>query len=262
MIVFMYGIEVWEPLRPLRRWALRRAKQLIAISRFTAHKAIRANGLPPRKIRILNNCLDPQLVTGIEASGGETSLSLLTVARLPAMGQYKGHDLVIKALPALLRRFPELTYRIVGDGEGRSLLENLAGQLGVTKAVRFYGVVPDEELRRHYTEASVFIMPSRQEGFGFVFLEAMALGTPAIGGNQDATPEVIVHDQTGLLVDPCSVEDIIRATTTLLENRELRDKMGQAAACHARQHFGFESFRHKLLDHLSGSLQQTITSKS
>lgn len=250
-VTFIYGIDVWEPLPPARRWALGRSAQIISISRFTARQAVQANGISMAKVRILHNCLDPGFEGPTSPRRANSALSLLTVARMSLAEQYKGHDYVIRAMPALLARFPHLVYHIVGDGDGRPALEALAAQVGVAHAVRFHGSVSEEALRRHYAEASLFIMPSRGEGFGFVFLEAMAHGVPAIGGNVDATPEVIADGETGYLVDPTSVEAIVAATSRLLAHEELRQRMGQAAMRHARQNFSFLQFQQRLLTYLS-----------
>jgi phosphatidylinositol alpha-1,6-mannosyltransferase len=247
---FAYGIEAWKPLPLLRRWTLRQADQIIAISRFTARQAIRANQISPQKVRILHNCLDPQFERLAQFEKTPSDLSMLTVARMSLHEQYKGHDYVIQAMPALLERFPGLTFRIVGDGDDRARLEDLAVREGVARAVRFHGIVSEEDLRRLYAETSLFIMPSRGEGFGFVFLEAMAQGTPAIGGNVDATPEVIADGETGYLVNPTSVEAIVAAAARLLGDEALRRRMGQAAMRRVEQEFSFPQFRQRLASYL------------
>lgn len=246
LCVFMYGVDVWEPLPPARRWALQQADQWIAISRFTAREAASANGLPLERIRILYNCLDPGLQPPTGFVRQESGLSLLTVARLLTNELYKGHDHVISALPPLLQRFPQLIYHIVGDGNGRPELEAQAARLGVAHAVRFHGFVDEAVMQRFYAESSVFIMPSRREGFGFVFIEAMAQGAPAIGGNMDATPEVIADGVTGYLVDPTSVDDIVDKTSRLLADADLRRTMGQAAIRHVQENFSYDTFRERL----------------
>lgn len=258
LCIFMYGVDIWSPLSPLRRWSLQQADQWIAISQFTAREAAKANGLPLEKIRILYNCVDPHLqlspypiTKAIDNPPQELPpLTLLTVGRLLASEQYKGHDQVIKAMPALLQRFPRLVYHIVGDGTGRAELEALAARAGVTQAVRFHGFVDEDEMKRHYAAASVFIMPSRQEGFGFVFIEAMAQGTPAIGGNMDATPEVIADGKTGYLVDPTCVSDIVEKTAALLADPHLRQQLGEAALRRTQENFGFASFQQQLFNYL------------
>lgn len=177
---------------------------------------------------------------------------MITVGRISASEEYKGHDYLIRAMPSLLTRFPDLVYRIVGDGDGRPALEALAEREGVAGAVRFHGVVSDERLDHLYAEAALFVMPSRGEGFGFVFLEAMARGLPVVAGNVDATPEVIQDGETGLLVNPTSVDEIVEAVSRILSSEDLRHDMGRSGQERVTREFGFERFRRQLLAALDG----------
>ncbi len=248
---FIYGIDVWRRLRMIRRLALRLSDLIIAISGFTAQKSEEVNGVDRRKIRILYNCISPDFVKEIVPKQVKTrTLSILTVARLTQAERYKGHDYVIRAVSLLKNRFPDLIYHIVGTGDWQPELETLAKELGVSNQVLFHGRVSEMELLEHYRSASIFVMPSRCEGFGFVFIEAMAHGLPVIGGNLDASPEVIVNGQTGFLVDPTSVESIVNAVTTLLETPGLHEVIGQAAVSHVKDKFGFNRFQETLLQYL------------
>jgi glycosyltransferase involved in cell wall biosynthesis len=250
-VTFVYGIDAWTPLSRLRRSALQRCDRILAISHFTAAQAVQANALVPARVRVLHNCLDPQLEIASPGTRRAGPPSLLTVARMSLAEQYKGHDVVIRAMPELLHRFPDLRYDIVGDGDARPGLETLAQQMGVAEAVRFHGLVSEAALRERYSQASLFIMPSRAEGFGFVFLEAMAHGLPAIGGSIDATPEVIVDGETGLLVDPTSVDAVVAAVGRLLQDDDLRLRMGEAAQRHVASRFSYQSFRRQLIEELA-----------
>ncbi len=249
-VVFIYGIDAWQRLSLIRRSSLVRADRVISISHLTAHRAVAANHICSNRIRIVPNGLDPQIKIPQLVSKMNSNLSMLTVARLEPSEQYKGHDYVIQAMPQLLERFPDLVYTIIGDGPLRPALEQFAARQGVVNAVRFLGFVSEQELQQQYARADLFIMPSRGEGFGFVFLEAMAYGVPAIGGNMDATPEVIVDGETGYLVNPTSVDAIVQAAARLLGDKELREQMGQAAARHVRKNFGFPLFKRRLLTYL------------
>lgn len=253
-VTFIYGIDAWTPLSPVRRRSLQRSTRILAISRYTAVQAVQAaqaNALDPSRLRVLHNCLDPQFELAPAQPRRNRPPSLLTVARISMAEQYKGHDVVIRAMPELLRRFPDLRYDIVGDGDARPGLESLAHQTGVANAVRFHGIVSETALKEHYAQASLFIMPSRAEGFGFVFLEAMAHGLPVIGGNMDATPEVIVDGETGLLIDPTSVAAVVAAVSRLLQDDDLRLRMGEAAQRHVASRFSYQRFRRQLIEELA-----------
>ena len=257
-VVLVHGVDAWEPLKPLRRWGFRKADMVISVSKFTAERAVQSNGLSAERVQVLHNCLDPALARPVPSAGGGSGLSLLTVARMTLAEQYKGHDYVIRALPELLRRFPKLVYSVVGDGDGRGKLEELAQEIGVAHAVRFHGNVPEAELPRHYADATLFIMPSRGEGFGLAFIEAMAHGKPAIGGNADASPEVIADGVTGYVVDPTSVGEIVEKVSRLLADEPLRRRMGQTAAQDVQKRFGYELFKERLLRHLSRTSPDSV----
>lgn len=251
LVTFIYGVEVWNPLSPARQRALCASDLLISISRFTANQAAQANGISLQATRLLPNCVDPILAPSSNTAASQTptsrqTLSLLTVSRILRSEMYKGHEQVIRALPALLQRFPDLVYDVVGDGDGRSEMEELAVQQGVAGAVRFHGVVSDDDVARFYAGADVFTMPSQREGFGFVFIEAMSYGKPVVAGNQDASPEVVSDGETGFCVDPTSVETVGAALARLLENSDLRGRMGEAGKRRVEDLFGFARFHEQL----------------
>lgn len=250
LVTFIYGIDAWEPLSTSRRGALCSSDAVIAISNFTARRAAEVNSVPLDRVRILHNCIDPQFMSRDAKGPAESRHSLLTVARMSLSEQYKGHDVVIRALPALLREFPDVIYNVVGGGDGRPVLEALAAECGVAGAVRFHGIVTEEELIRHYHEASLFVMPSRFEGFGFVFLEAMGYGKPVVCGNEDASVEVVRHEETGLTVAPQNTEQVAQAIARLLRSDESRRSMGRRGREIVANEFSFERFR----DTLSGYL--------
>lgn len=248
-IQFLYGIEAWEPLPQMRRWAVNQAQRMIAISRFSATRACEVNGFDPARVLVLYNCLDPAFASPPSMIAEKPSL--LTVTRLSRTDSYKGVDVVLQALPAIRNAVPAVTYHIVGDGDARGDLEALATELGVADITCFHGRVSDDTLRNLYAQSTVFVMPSRMEGFGFVFLEAMAQGTPAIGGNQDATTEVIVDGDTGYTIDPTSPEAIADAVLSLLQDPTLRHTMSLNARAHAHARFGFKQFRTDLWAYLA-----------
>ena len=258
-VTFIYGIDAWSPMSSSRKRALSASDLILSISRFTATRAAEVNGIPSERVRILHNCLDPSLQKRTSERRVGPSPSLLTVARISSQEGYKGHDVVLRALPLLLKRFPDLIYDVVGDGDGRPALEELARQLGVDNVLRFHGVVSEEELVGCYERAHLFVMPSRFEGFGFVFLEAMAQGVPAIGGNADATVEVIVDGKTGSTVDPLSSEEVAQAASRLLGDAALRAQMGEAGQKHALEAFGFEGFKRQLQYYLTEVVPATDT---
>lgn len=250
-VVFLYGTDSWDSLPGTRGWGLRRANRCIAISAHTASLAAAANGLALERIEILHNCLDPEFRFA-ESDTALRHTTILTVSRITTFEPLKGQEVVLAAMPRLLERFPNLVYDVVGDGDRRPALERLAANLKIEKSVRFHGVVTDEALAAFYSTDAVFVMPSSVEGFGFVFAEAMAHGMPAIGGNRDAGPEVIIDRQTGFVIDPDSVDAVVESVTAILRDEHVWRNMSRAAVEHARSRFGYQRFKVRLAKILSG----------
>ncbi len=126
-----------------------------------------------------------------------------------------------------LSRIPELQVRIVGDGPEASRLRTVAKELRLETVVTWFGNATPEELAREYNRADVFCLPSVQEGFGIVFLEAMAAGKPIVATRAAAVPEVVEH---GLLVEPENAEALAQALAKLYDDSELRRQLGASGA--------------------------------
>lgn len=198
----IHGVDAWARPAPLRARAAARADLVMSVSRHTRRRFLSWSGAAPERVVILPNVVEPRYEAGLEPSAliGRHGLSgkrtLLTVSRLSAAERYKGVDRVIELLPQLLKRYADLVYVVIGDGDDRNRLQALARSKGVGEAVQFVGRVPDAELPEWYRLADIFVMPSTGEGFGIVFLEAMACGVPAVGLDTDGS------------VDPLSVEPL------------------------------------------------------
>jgi phosphatidylinositol alpha-1,6-mannosyltransferase len=252
----VHGVDAWDPPRDrFTRDAVAKADLVTAVSRHTRRRFLAWADVEPHRVRVLPNTVDPRFTPGakpahlLQRYGLVGKRVLLTVGRLSAKERYKGYDRVIAALPALRPRFRELAYVVVGDGDDRPRLEALALELGVADIVRFVGRVPDAELVEHYRMADLFVMPSTKEGFGIVFLEAMACGVPAIGGDADGSVDPLSAMGIGRAVP---VERIGDAVAHVLENppRDNRPNVVVTAR------FGFEPFTTQLGD-LSASFTAT-----
>jgi phosphatidyl-myo-inositol dimannoside synthase len=256
--VAAHGIEVWTRLPGLRRRALGHASRIAAVSAFTARAAAEAQGLDPNRFFVLPPVLDP-----IFAGSGESALPvalpkqarvLLAVGRLVSAEPGKGVDTVIEALPKVLRVFPETYFVIVGDGDARPGLEKLARETGVADRVVFAGEQPLGALGGFYDRCDVFIMPSRQEGFGVVFLEAMAHGKPVIAGAHGGTPELVEDGVSGYLVNYGDAEMTAHRLLALLGDPALAARMGEAGRACFEQSYTFERFRERLTEALAKAL--------
>lgn len=251
-VVSAYGLEVWNTLSPLRRIGLQRANAVTSISDFTARKMVEVQGVDIAKIHVIPCVITAELLcangNGVRLNyNGHAQKILLSVGRLDARERHKGLDEVILALERLAPSFPDALFVIAGEGDDRNRLEALAREHGVSDRVAFKGGVTDRELIELYRNCDVFSMPSSQEGFGIVFLEAMAFKKPVIGGNHGGTPEVILDNETGFLVEHGDVAALAEKIGILLRDPELCKRMGEAGRRRVEENFTFESLRKSLM---------------
>jgi glycosyltransferase involved in cell wall biosynthesis len=257
--VMLYGIEVWGELPPSRIGALRAAQQLVSISEFTLKSASATHGLAKSAAVFLAPTFSISERSAKAAGLGERDARqravVLTVGRLSASERYKGHDVILDAWPAVLRKIPDAQFVIVGDGDDRSRLQNRVAEMGLTGSIIFKGGVSGAELQSCYDDCQVFAMPARTEldpraprgeGFGIVFLEAMANGKPVVGPNIGAPTEFIRDGEHGLLVDPVNSTKVGEALIDLLANPQRSKRLGEAGRDWVQQQYSYEMFRERL----------------
>ncbi len=212
--VLTYGKEVWYELPPKEKQAIASADRIWTISRYSRDLAYKANQLPKEKFDMLPCVVDGSVFTPgppppelIERYQLQDSRVLTTVARLWPGDIYKGVDVTIRALPEIANAFPTVKYVVIGRGDDQPRLAQLAIDLGVADRVIFAGFVPDDALIDHYRLADVYVMPSK-EGFGIVYLEAMACGVPVVAGDDDGSADPLQDGRMGWQVphrDPAAV---------------------------------------------------------
>lgn len=225
---YLYASEVSDR-QGLARFAVRRAAAVIAISSHTASLA-RDVGADPDRIHVIPPGVDlPERAL----NGSERTPTVVTISRLEE--RYKGHDVMIRALPIVASQVPDAQWVVVGDGPLRPHLEDLAAATGVSGAVRWLGRVDDDERDQWLAHAGVFAMPSRVapggsggEGFGIACMEASAHGVPVVAGDAGGTRDSVVHGETGLLVDANDHIAVANAIGTLLQDRPRAEEMGRA----------------------------------
>ena len=276
-LVAIYGIEVWRRLSGARARALRRASVRLGTSNHTVEEARRANpDLGP--VEVVPLCLEERAPAG-EVDGALLDRAgrdyLLIVARMAATERYKGHDQLLHALAAgaaagnvrprlqaagndlpRLQAAGNVRPRLIiaGDGDDRPRLQQLAAELGLADRVLFTGFVSEATLAELYARSSVFVMPSRGEGFGLVYLEAMRAGKPCVAARASAAAEVIADGETGLLVDAADAGALDAALGLLLSSPELAGRMGEAGRRRFQRVFSADRFRERmwpLLDRLT-----------
>lgn len=239
-----HGIEVWRPYSWLEKRALSGAHRILCVSEYTRHQILRFHpGLAPERVVVVPNTLDPYFAdrehvvpSAIPFAGPR----LLTVSRLLSTDTYKGVDTMIETMPLVRREFPLARLRVIGMGDDAPRLQELAARLGVAGAVDFLGAVNDETLRAEYAACDLFALPSRKEGFGLVYLEAMTYGKPCLGARAGGAPEVI-HDAVGQLAEYGNIPDLAAAVADLV--RHPRDS--EVVRRHADS-FAFPTFARRL----------------
>ena len=248
-IICTHGVEVWEPLGRLRRAALRRANLVLAPSRDTAEQVATQQEVARERIRVLPWALDPQFEALIATNTAPSPPKnfpagrvILTTGRWVAVERYKGMDTLITAMPRLLTTWPELQLVLAGSGDDRAWLEDFAEKNGVERHVHFLSELTNAELAACYMACEIFALPSRGEGFGLVYLEAMACGKPVIGGTHGGAPELIQDGVTGYLVPHGDPIQLATAIQTLLADPQHAKEMGARGRQTADHEYRFQNF--------------------
>jgi len=210
----------------------RRASRVLVPSEHSRRRAVEAYRLDPERVSVVPEGLDlgPWREGAEGRAGGAV---ILSVAR-----QYRRKDTrtLLEAFSRVRGRHPAAALRIVGGGPELPALRARAAELGLGAAVTFLGELPDDEaVRREYLAADVFCLPSLQEGFGIVLLEAMAAGLPIVATRAAAIPEVVPDGEAGLLVPPSDPEALAEALDRLLSDPDLRRRLGEAGRRHVER---------------------------
>jgi phosphatidylinositol alpha-1,6-mannosyltransferase len=246
-VLVTYGIEIWQPLSWARRFALRRCSQIVTLTRFVANTLEAAHGQRHAPIAVVPPGLSDEWTAAVVPRREPTSDAIvLTVCRLSGTEREKGVDRIVEAFPQILRRVPLAQLRIVGDGSDRPRLERLSASLGVEHRVHFLGAVDDAALKELYATSDIFALPSVQEGFGLVYLEAMAHGLPCVVAADTAGAEVVEADVTGLGVRPGDVDQLADAIASLLNDRERWVRMNRAASACFQERYREAAFGRRL----------------
>jgi glycosyltransferase involved in cell wall biosynthesis len=254
--ILVYGVDAWNIQDRWKKKALQSAEKIISISSYTSNRVIREQNLESDRISLLPVTFDasrfqispkPQHLLNRYGLTAQQPI-LLTVARLDRSERYKGYDQILHALPEIRRQLPEVHYIMVGKGSDRPRIEQLITQLNLQDCVTLTGFVPDDELCAHYNLCDVFALPSKSEGFGIVYLEALACGKPTLGGNQDGAIDALAQGELGVLVDPDDVGAIAQTLIQILQWSYAHPILYQPEILRQKviDIFGFERFKHTL----------------
>lgn len=211
--VLTHGTDVWYLKNGVKLEALKNADIILTVSAYTKNKLI-ANDIPERKIDLLRDAIDtsffrPKSINNklVTRLGLENKHILLTVGRIRSDERYKGHDIMLDIMERL---GSEYIWLVIGTGADLPRLKLKAEKLGIIDKIRFLGNVTREALVGYYNLCDCFVMPSKGEGFGIVFLEALACGKPVIAGNKDGSLEPLMNGELGYTVDPDNSDEIIK----------------------------------------------------
>ncbi|NBX93740.1 MAG: glycosyltransferase family 1 protein [Proteobacteria bacterium] len=255
-----YGLEVWGGMRTQDSWALRKSDKIISISNWTRN-ILEARGYSPERISVVHPCLSPDF-NQIPIRNGQKAanrpLNILTVSRLDASEQYKGHDHVIQALAMIMKSHPESVpfYTIQGTGNDKERLEHLVFYYGLQDWVTFLDKVETRvALVSIYQDHDLFVMPSRfgcwsgkwkGEGFGMVYIEAGACGLPSVAYDCGGATDIIRTGENGVLVKPDNVEELAKTFLSLTNDRTLLSELGRKAKQTAVECFSSDAIRNEL----------------
>jgi len=228
LILITHGIEVWKVFPTWKKYALKKCDLVLPVSKFTKDTMIRLNSFPGEQFKILNNCLDPLLPEALHEDKSKNLLDrygfandniiLMTLTRLSVKEKYKGHENVLYAIQKLIIANNNIRYLLVGkyDEAEKQRLDKLVHELGLSEFVVFAGFILDEEIAAHYNLADIYVMPSKKEGFGIVFIEALYYNKPVIAGNKDGSVDALCNGKFGLLVDPDDQKEIAEAIEKMI----------------------------------------------
>ena len=225
-----HGIEVWRPLSFVKRMFVKRyCDKIICVSSFTKKQMIHWHQSDPDKCIVLNNALDPFMNLPVDFSKPEYLLNrysltpsdkiIFTLTRLASSEQYKGYEHVIKAVSHLKLKFPEIKYMLSGqyDSAEEMRIRKLIRSYGVEEQVILTGFLTEKELADYFLLADLFVLPSKKEGFGIVFIEALACGLPVICGNADGSIDAIRNGELGTAINVNDQDELEKAIIKYLE---------------------------------------------
>jgi len=259
--VVAHGTEVWDISEPGLQKALYHADRVVAVSEYTRSRLLKEQDLRTEQVVVLPNTFNPgrfeikpkpQYLLERYGLSPEQPV-ILTVSRLGRSARYKGYGILLEALVLLRQQIPNIHYVLVGKGDDRPWIKAKIEALDLSSFVTLTGLIPDEELCDHYNLCDVFALPSKGEGFGIVYLEAMACGKPVLGGNQDGAIDPLAGGKWGSLVDPEDVEAIANTLYQILQKKYPNPQFYQPTSLrnYVIQTYSPDQFRHQLNSLLS-----------
>ncbi len=250
--VWIHGIEVWWDLRPARKRALEGCELALVNSHFTLEKFVNIHGpLPQARVCPLGTEDDELPSYMVDFNGPPT---VLTLGRIDSEQFHKGHHELIAAWPAVIAAVPNARLVLAGGGSGFEIIRDAARASPVGHAIEVPGFVPQEELPALWRRAHVFAMPSRGEGFGLVYIDAMRHGLPVVASVHDAGSEVNLDGVTGYNVNLDEKEALAERLIALLRDPATAARMGRHGQARWASDFRYSVFARRFLNAVSDVL--------
>ncbi len=247
--LIVHGTDAWLRLHAYERLCLAVVDRVHSVSPDTARRFHEAGF--EREIEIIPNCLPPYWRLEEPCpSRFDLPIRLLAVARLSAFEKLKGVDHTIEAVALLAERGMDIVFDVVGTGDDLDSFMGIADSLKVTDRVFFHGRVLDERLAEIYRDASIFVLPSGSEGFGLVFLEAMAYGKPVVAADLAGAPFVVRPDESGCLVPYGNPSALSECLETLIRDPGSARALGLKGRAFLERNFTYYQYSRRFLDYM------------
>ena len=244
-----HGIEIWKKLSKSTEWIMNKST-VLTVSNFSKNELLKYN--PNLKdIRPFPNCIKMQDTSKIlENPYNKNEFNILSVTRLSKGEESKGIDTMIKTIPLLIVQIPNMKYSVIGKGEDTIRLKQIAKELDVEKYIDFLGFVDD--INAYYQHCDIFSLPSKKEGFGIVYLEAMQYKKPVIGVNFGGPTDVIKHNETGYLCEYDNLNELSNCIFEIFINKSKRIELGTNGYEYFIENFTYKHYKNNLKSMLIG----------
>jgi glycosyltransferase involved in cell wall biosynthesis len=210
--------------RRISQRVYRSSRRVICISEHVREQVLEGTGRSCRT-SVVYNGVDPEMFS----PGGQPPAEKPVILSVGNLIPIKGHEVLIRSVASLAPEFSALTLEIIGDGPERSRLQALTRQLQIADRVRFLGRQSRHEVAAAMRRCTLFALPSRYEGLGCVYLEAMSTGKPVIGCREQGISEIVQHGSNGFLIGPGNERELTQALAMLLRDEPRRRNLGSAA---------------------------------
>lgn len=254
-ILNVYGLEMWSDLRNYEIKALKRASYIVSDCHFTANYVKDVFNISNERVGVIWDPVDvnrfipkdsaKELLPKYGVPYKEGTTYLMTLGRISRASRHKGYDRVLDMMGHIQRQ--DVVYIIAGDGDDRLRLEMRVVDEGLQERVYFLGSIPESDLVDVYNAADIFVLVSdrgkgRGEGVPLTPLEAAACGKPIIVGDEDGSQEAVINGENGFIISPRDPTSLKKVVMNLVDNFELRVKMGANARKRIEKHFSYKNF--------------------